>query len=138
MSTDPRPIAISKETAATGVTLKGDSTPKSDQGPDPEKVREPEPVTTAGEPADPGTSETERKQEFERRRTLIIHTRLAKFFTWILLLAFVILPGTFSRVQTNEANGTTPPDGSAASKVIDEIAHLPLYVLPLLPFTSRF
>ena len=31
-----------------------------------------------------------------RARLMIIHTRLAKFFTWILLLGFVILPGTFN------------------------------------------
>jgi len=132
-STDPRPMAISKETAATGATLKGDSTPKSDQGPDPEKVREPEATTTAGGPVDPNTSETERRREFERKRTLIIHTRFAKFFTWILLLAFVILPGTFSRVQNNQANNqdssTNPQKESTATKVIDEIANLPLLAI---------
>jgi hypothetical protein len=136
-STDPRPDAISKETAATGAAFKGDSTPKSDQGPDPEKVREPEPTTTAGGPADPNTRETERQQESQRRRTLIIHTRLAKIFTWILLFAFVILPGTFSRVQNNQ-NNNPPENMTTASKVIQEIANLPLYVLPLLPITSRF
>ena len=116
-STDPRPVAISKETAATGATLKGDSTPKSDQGP-----------------------ETERRREFERRRTLIIHTRLARFFTWILLFAFVILPGTFSRVQNNQSNsqdGLTNPKQSTATKVIDEIANLPLYAILCFPLPSR-
>jgi hypothetical protein len=41
----------------------------------------------------------ERAERLRRRRAklLIIHTRLAKFFTWILLLGFVILPGTFSK-----------------------------------------
>jgi hypothetical protein len=39
-------------------------------------------------------------QERRRRaRLLIVHTRLAKFFAWILLLGFVILPGTFSKEE---------------------------------------
>ena len=72
----------------------------------------------------------------------MMHTRLAKIFTWLLLLAFVILPGTFSRAQNNQGPavqpGEPPPARGTATKVIDEIANLPLYVLPLLPFASRF
>jgi hypothetical protein len=86
-----------------------------------------EPSTTTRGPAEqPASSATNRQLELQRRRALIIHTRLAQFFTWILLLGFVILPGTFSRVQ----------GGGSGNGLIDQIANLPLYVLPFpyLPF----
>jgi hypothetical protein len=90
---------------------------------EPEEKEVPEPSTTAGGPAEqPSSSATNRQLELQRRRSLIVHNRLAKSFTWILLLGFVILPGTFSR--TNE--------GGSGNRVIDEIANLPLYALPAL------
>ena len=58
-----------------------------------EDVDDPEPAVPAG-----ATPRVLTAQERRRRaRLLIIHTRLAKFFAWILLLGFVILPGTFSK-----------------------------------------
>jgi len=104
----------------TGATLKRDPTPNPDQSLEPEEKEEPAPSTTAGGPTEqPSSGPTNRQLELQRRKSLIVHNRLAKFFTWILLLGFVILPGTFSRT-----NG-----GGSGNKVIDEIANLPLLVV---------
>jgi len=69
----------------------------ADSGPgiDPEleKVTEPEPTTAEGAPID-------RQLTLRRRRALIVDTRLARFFTWLLLLGFVIVPGTFNKGNT--------------------------------------
>lgn len=104
-----------------------DSTPvppptSSDTEPDSEKVLPAATTTAGGTPPDSGPkAPIEDAQERRRkRRTLVIHTRLAKFCTWLLLLGFVIFPGTFSR-QSDSGTGT-------GSTTLDEIANLPLYV----------
>jgi hypothetical protein len=69
--------------------------------PDPEKVPPPANTTTIeDEPVDvdPEAPVDDAGDAQEKRRKIklfIIHTRLARFFAWILLLSFVILPGTF-------------------------------------------
>jgi len=72
-------------------------TTSPDSGPEPvnEKAT---PTMTTGGPPEPGTSAFNRQldSEFEHRR-LQKHTRLARFFTWLLLLGFVILPSTFGK-----------------------------------------
>lgn len=90
---------------------------------------------------------TEQQALVRRMRNEKIQTRLAKFFTWILLLAFVILPGTFTRIN-KENNGAT--DATATSQCgsssttsstttpkpnpISAIASIPLYV-PFFPLS---
>jgi len=86
----PADQAITNVTTATGAVANSAPTAQNpDPSPDPEKQPEPDPL-----------------DEERRRRLLIVHLRLAKFFSWILLLAFVILPGTFSK--DNEAVSTKP------------------------------
>ncbi|KAI9511995.1 hypothetical protein F5148DRAFT_1166722 [Russula earlei] len=70
------------------------SAPGSTPGPytDPSSEKAPQPAPATEDPI-------ERQREFRRRRALIIHTRLARFFTWLLLLGFVIVPGTFKPGQ---------------------------------------
>ena len=53
----------------------------------------------------PASLEDQERDERRRRRKtklLIIHTRIAKFVTWLLLLGFVILPSTF---KNNKGDG---------------------------------
>jgi hypothetical protein len=68
-----------------------------------------------------------------KKRLLIIHTRLARFFTWILLLGFVILPGTLTREGQQNPSTSSETDGSNLThSAINHIANLGLYVLSLL------
>jgi len=86
----PADQAITNVTTATGAAANSAPTAQNpDPSPDPEKQPDLDPYA-----------------EEHRRRLLIVHLRLAKFFSWLLLLAFVILPGTFSR--ENEAVSTKP------------------------------
>jgi hypothetical protein len=94
----------------------------TDTEPNPEKVPLEDPpantTTTGGTPADTGP-EAAVDDVQERRRKLkvfIIHTRLARFFSWLLLLSFVILPGTFK--ETGEGSTCT-----VDSKTGDPIYH---------------
>ncbi|KAI0292735.1 hypothetical protein BC826DRAFT_1017832 [Russula brevipes] len=100
----PADQAITNVTTATGAAANG-APATQDPGPSPDPEKQP-----IGGPVDPGTDEPdpvlEEIAEETRRRTLIVHLRLAKFFNWLLLLAFVILPGTFSK--ENEAVSTKP------------------------------
>ena len=43
-------------------------------------------------------------QRRRKRRLLLIHTRLARFFTWILLLGFIILSSTLTRGENSGGN----------------------------------
>jgi hypothetical protein len=101
-----------------------DSTP-APTTPDPEKEGQDStvPTTTAGVPAEPGSRVPDAQERRRRRRLLIVHTRLARFFTWILLLGFVILPSTLTRDQ-----GDTGGSDSLAHEAINHIANLGLYV----------
>jgi hypothetical protein len=114
--TSPLPAVTSTEAAATGATLKGDPAPNPDPGPlsekgevdEVEEPEEPEPTTTGG-PPESGASAINRQLEFRRKRALKIHTRLARFFTWILLFGFVLLPSTFEKIAPSgkgSANAT--------------------------------
>jgi len=71
-----------------------DSTRGPDTDPELEKVTETEPTTAAG------GGPIDQQLMLRRRRALIVDTRLAKFFTWLLLLGFVIVPGTFNKNST--------------------------------------
>lgn len=111
-----------------------DSTPTAGT-PDPEKSQDPTvPTTTAGVPAEPGSRVPDAQERRRKRRLLIIHTRLARFFTWILLLGFVILPSTFTRDQGHQADDDQNPTGSETGgesltdSAINHIANLGLYV----------
>jgi hypothetical protein len=74
-----------------------DSTPAATT-PDPEKRQDSTvPTATAGVPAEPGPRVPDAQERARKKRLLIIHTRLARFFTWILLLGFVILPSTLTK-----------------------------------------
>lgn len=84
--------------------------------PDPEKGQDSTVPPTTGEgegevPAEPGSGGPDEELRLQRqKRLLIIHTRLARFFTWLLLLGFVILPSTFTRSQA----GKKQPDAGGA------------------------
>lgn len=64
---------------------------------DDEDVEDPE--LTETEPAGARPRVLTAQERRRRAKLLIIHTRLAKFFAWILLLGFVILPGTFRQTD---------------------------------------
>jgi len=108
-----------------------DSTPAT-ATPDPEKHEGQDPTTTAGTPAEPGSRVPDAQERYRKRRLLIIHTRLARFFTWILLLGFVILPSTFTRAQADNQNPSSSGSGTVGSDLthsaINHIANLSLYV----------
>jgi len=126
----------STETAATGATLKCDPAPNPDPGPLSEKgeveeleePEEPEPTTTGG-PPESGTSAINRQLEFRRKRALKIHTRLARFFTWLLLFGFVLLPSTFGKLAPGNSaegsnNGTASTNGAASTFACECMAAL--------------
>jgi len=77
--------------------LNADSTPGPKTDPEVETGTEPELTTAEGAPIDP-----RRKAEYDKR--LRIDTRLAKFFTWLLLLGFVVIPGTFNHSDDNQGH----------------------------------
>ncbi|KAI0002448.1 hypothetical protein BJV74DRAFT_815871 [Russula compacta] len=111
---------------ANGATLNAAvSTPDPDPDRDPEKGEELFPTTTGEEPAQPGAGETEQRALMRRRRNEIIQTRLAKFFTWILLLAFVILPGTFTRLKSESDASQC---GSSPANTTN-VANIPLFAI---------
>ncbi|KAF8664203.1 hypothetical protein AX16_000766 [Volvariella volvacea WC 439] len=58
----------------------------------------------------------------------IFHTILAGFFTWILLAGFLLFPGTFTNLQ--RARATSGSD--IERRVLDAIAHVPLFVIAWL------
>jgi hypothetical protein len=92
-----------------------DSTQGPDTDPELEKVTETERTTAAG------GAPIDRQLMLRRKKALHVDTRLARFFTWLLLLGFVVVPGTFSK-----NSGT--------------LRNLPLYVPcfpPLLPSASN-
>ena len=95
--------------------LPSDSKP-APTSPDPEKGQDTAvPTTAVGVPFEPALRVPDTQERRRKRRLLIIHTRLARFFSWILLLGFVILPSTFSRDhQDNATQGTTGSPGSQA------------------------
>jgi hypothetical protein len=73
----------------------------------------------------PASLEDQERDERRRRhktKLLIIHTRIAKFVTWLLLLGFVILPGTFKNNKDNTGNG-----------VKNISLYVPFFSLRLLP-----
>jgi len=74
-----------------GTTLK--SGPASE--PLNEKAEEPAPTMTIGGPPEPDTSAIDQRRQILLRK----HTRLARFYTWLLLLGFVVLPSTFGKIQ---------------------------------------
>jgi len=101
---------------AVHATFKGDPTPNPGPSPAPvnekaeEPAEEPAPTLILGLP-EPDISEYERQLDFRRRKLLIAHTRLAKFFTWLLLLGFVVLPSTFGKTpQTPKGNQSDPTE----------------------------
>ncbi|KAJ7319065.1 hypothetical protein DFH08DRAFT_970962 [Mycena albidolilacea] len=51
-----------------------------------------------------------------------VHNMLAAFFTWILLAGFVLLPGTFTSLQSAGA-------GANEKALIDAVQHVPLFVI---------
>ncbi|KAJ7489356.1 hypothetical protein FB451DRAFT_1024705 [Mycena latifolia] len=53
------------------------------------------------------------------------HNLLAAFFTWILLAGFVLLPGTFSSLQS----AGTGVENENEKAVLDAVQHLPLFVI---------
>jgi len=105
----PADQAITNVTTATGAAANG-APATQDPGPSPDPVKQP-----IGGPVDPGIDEPDPVSEETRRRTLIVHLRLAKFFNWLLLVAFVILPGTFSREKdSKDSNSGTRNVSSGA------------------------
>ncbi|KAJ7472323.1 hypothetical protein B0H11DRAFT_1729668 [Mycena galericulata] len=54
-----------------------------------------------------------------------LHNILAAFFTWILLAGFVLLPGTFSSLQSAGSD----VDNQDEKEAIDAVQHLPLFVV---------
>lgn len=109
-----------------------DSTPASTT-PDPEKRQDSTiPTATAGVPAEPGPRVPDAQERRRKRRLLIIHTRLARFFTWILLLGFVILPSTLTR--DDQQNPPTGSGSALAHEAKNHIANLGLYVPSLSLF----
>ncbi|KAH9965338.1 hypothetical protein BC827DRAFT_1374566 [Russula dissimulans] len=68
-----------------------DSTRGPDTDPELEKVTETERTTAAG------GAPIDRQLMLRRKKALHVDTRLARFFTWLLLLGFVVVPGTFSK-----------------------------------------
>jgi len=69
----------------------------ADADADDEDVEDPELKET--EPAGARPRVPDLQERRRRAKLLIIHTRLSKFFAWILLLGFVILPGTFRQTD---------------------------------------
>jgi hypothetical protein len=108
-----QPVSSTPQVEASAVTTNTQApTPapaatNSDTEPDPEKAQlaaaDAAAAAAAAPPAGPveyapGTLEDQDRDERRRRlqaKLLIVHTRIAKFVTWLLLLGFVILPGTF-------------------------------------------
>lgn len=91
------PVLVSTRLSSEKLPIvQSDSTPAPTTS-DPEKGGQD--ATTAGVPvpAELGPRVPDLQERVRKRRLLIIHTRLARVFTWILLLGFVILPSTFSR-----------------------------------------
>jgi len=101
--------------------------------PDPEKGQDPTiPTTTAGVPAEPGSRVPDAQERWRKRRLLIIHTRLARLFTWILLLGFVILPSTFTKEADNQQNPSTSSDTGGSNlthSALNHIANLGLFAI---------
>jgi hypothetical protein len=58
-----------------------------------------------------------------------LHNMLAAFFTWILLAGFVLLPGTFTSLQTAGAD----VQNESEKEVLNAIQHLSLCVYFSLP-----
>jgi hypothetical protein len=121
-----------------------------------EKGEMPTLTTIVGGPPEPGPSVINRRLlEFERRR-LQRDTRLARFFTWLLLLGFVILPSTFgksrqpntddiNKILNKESNPPTDPTQQIVNvcKTFiqdnrNKLGNTPLYVLSCLPLPSSF
>jgi len=104
----PANQVVTNATTATGAAANAiPTTQNPGPSPDPEKFQESAPTLPMGGPILPSTDEPDPMDIERRRRLLIIHLRLAKFFNWLLLLAFVILPGTFSRNETSEKSTST-------------------------------
>jgi len=97
----PPPVLSEKPPLSPSDSAPGTTTPDPENGQDPTV-----PTTTApaGAPALPDLGVTDaqvRERALKRKKLDVIHTRLARLFTWILLLAFVILPGAYSKGGSN-------------------------------------
>ncbi|KAF8483425.1 hypothetical protein DFH94DRAFT_679960 [Russula ochroleuca] len=92
----------------------------SNTEPDPEKVQlaaaagPPTPAIPEYVPGALDTRERDERRRLRQKKLLIIHTRIARFFTWLLLLGFVILPSTFSRNDQGQTSCTCPDSGSSS------------------------
>lgn len=91
------------------------------------------PTETAAAPATATPRVPDAKERMRRRRLLVVHTRFAKFFSWILLLGFVILPSTFTRPQDGNDQSTssssTTPTGEAQKLRDEALNHIRNYSL---------
>jgi len=111
------PAVTKSQAAPAPVSSEKPPLPASDSTPapastDPEKAQADQdssvPVTTAGVPAEPGSRVPDAQERWRKRRLLKIHTRLARFFNWILLVGFVILPSTFARDAAGGNHSSEP------------------------------
>jgi hypothetical protein len=132
----PADQAITNVTTATGAAANSAPTTQN-PGPSPDPEKQP-----IGGPVDPGTDEPDPVSEETRRRTLIVHLRLAKFFSWLLLLAFVILPGTFSREQQDSKGEKSTKNVSAGALYVPssfpfDFALLIYHVMSFRPFSCN-
>jgi hypothetical protein len=130
-STAPHPpavLATSGQTTVPGTTLKGGPAPE----PLNEKAEEPAPTTTTGGPPEPDTGAIDQQRESRRQILLRKHTRFAKFFTWLLLLGFVVLPSTFGKIQ--QPTGSTSDCTALFNDNRNSLGSTPLYVPSLPPF----
>ncbi|KAI0277031.1 hypothetical protein BGY98DRAFT_1064173 [Russula aff. rugulosa BPL654] len=93
-SSEKPPIVPSDSTPAPPDPEEDDDDDDDDQD-----TPAPAPVPAVSVQATPRVPDAQ--ERLRRRKLLHIHTRYAKFFTWILLLGFVILPSTFTRSQGN-------------------------------------
>jgi len=66
------------------------------------------------------------QERLRKRKLLHLHTRYAKFFTWILLLGFVILPSTFTRSQ---GSNQTQPTKNALQAAINHVSNIGLFAI---------
>jgi hypothetical protein len=70
----------------------------------------------------------------DQRRQMLLrkHTRLAKFYTWLLLLGFVVLPSTFGKIQ--RPTDSTKDCTQLFNDNRNSLGSTPLYVPSLAPF----
>jgi hypothetical protein len=104
-------------------------------------------AAAAGPPAPPipeyvpEALDTDERRRLRQKKLLIIHTRIARFFTWLLLLGFVILPSTFSRNdqgqttqgQTSQGQTCTCPGSGSGSGSGNHHGKNHIFNLSLLP-----